>query len=418
MTPHRPEELFSANARALKPSAIEAIHKLLEQPGMRSLAGAWPDPSVFPSADIAEIISELLDSQAGQALQYGSTRGHPALRQELAELSGSLTGAQVGADQILITSGSAQGLDLACRLFIDPGDVVLVGLPSYFGATATIASQGGVNVGVALDEQGLRTDLVEDTIRSLDQQGRSVKAVYVIPNFQNPSVVTLSLERRRRLIELAERFRFMIFEDDPYGELRFEGTPLPSLAALDMSGCVVHLHSTSKTFTPGMRVAWATARTEVIDKMEGFKQATDISTNSLAQLVLLELIRSGRLQKAIERNRSHYRNKRDLMLGLMAAHFPEEVQWTRPAGGFFTFVTLPAELSGDDLLLDALAEKIAYVSGSAFFVDGSGRNTFRLSFSQASSADIEAAIPRLGALLSTRLRQPPPSHTKNQEEPT
>ena len=415
MIPHRPEELFSVNARALKPSAIEAIHKLLEQPGMRSLAGAWPDPSVFPTEDIAEIISELLETQAGQALQYGSTRGHPGLRQALVELSASCTGAQISAEQILVTSGSAQGLDLACRLFIDPGDVVLVGLPSYFGATATIASQGGSNIGIALDEQGLRTDLIADTIGSLNSKGRRVKAVYVIPNFQNPSGVTLSLERRRQLIDLAERFRFMIFEDDPYGELRFEGTPLPSLAALDVSGCVVHFHSTSKTFTPGMRVAWALAQAEVIDKMEGFKQATDISTNSLAQLVLLELIRSGRLQKGIERNRSHYRHKRDLMLGLMNAHFPKEVRWTRPAGGFFTFVTLPAELSGDDLLLDALDEKIAYVSGSAFYVDGSGRNTFRLSFSQASPEDIEAAVPRLGELISTRLRQ---SSSPNQEEQT
>lgn len=406
MTPHRPEELFSSNARDLRPSAIEAIHKLLDQPGMRSLAGAWPDPSIFPTAEIGEVISELLDTQAGAMLQYGSTRGHPALRQMLAEMSVSQTEAIFSADQILVTSGSSQGLDLACRLFIDPGDVVLVGLPSYFGATSTIASQGGVNVGVALDEQGLRTDLMEETIRSLNNKGRRVKAVYVIPNFQNPAGVTLSLERRRQLIDLAERFQFMIFEDDPYGELRFEGEHLPSLAALDESGCVIHFHSTSKTFVPGMRVAWATARADVIDKMERFKQATDISSNSLAQMVLMELIRSGRWQKGIERNRSHYRNKRDLMLGLMSAHFPGEVQWTRPEGGFFTFVTLPAELSGDDLLLEALEEKIAFVSGSAFFVDGSGRNTFRLSFSQATVEDIESAVPRLGELISKRIQRP------------
>ena len=283
--------------------------------------------------------------------------------------------------------------------------MVLVGLPSYFGATATIASQGGVNAGVPLDEQGLRTDLIEERIRSLNDQGKKVKAVYVIPNFQNPAGVTLSLERRHQLIDLAQRFQFMILEDDPYGELRFEGEHLPSLAALDTIGCVVHLHSTSKTFVPGMRVAWVTAPTNVIDKMEGFKQATDILSNSLAQLVLMELIRTGRWQRGIERNRSHYRNKRDLMLGLMSTHFPKEVRWTKPEGGFFTFVTLPTELSGDDLLLEALEEKIAFVSGSAFFVDGSGRNTFRLSYSQASAEDIESAIPRLGELISTRLQE-------------
>ena len=404
MVPHQPEELFSVNGRALKPSAIAAIHKLLEQPGIRSLAGAWPDPSVFPITDVAQIISELLDTRGGQALQYGSTRGHPDLRQALADLAENQLGSKVSADQILVTSGSAQGLDLACRLFINPGDVVLVGLPSYFGATATIVSQGGINVGIPLDDQGLRTELIEDAVDTLNGDGRCVKAVYVIPNFQNPSGVTLSLERRRQLIDLANRLQFMIFEDDPYGELRFEGAHQPSLAALDTSGCVVHFHSTSKTFTPGMRVAWTTAQADVINKLEGFKQATDISTNSLAQLVLLELIRSGRLEKGIERNRAHYRGKRDLMLGLMEDHFPKEVEWTRPEGGFFTFVTLPSELSGDELLLDALKAGIAYVSGSAFFVDGSGLNTFRLSFSQASVEDIEVAIPRLGELIRKRLK--------------
>ena len=404
MVAHQPEELFSANARALKPSAIAAIHKLLEQPGIRSLAGAWPDPLVFPTADIARIISELLDTRGDQALQYGSTRGHPDLRQALADLAESQLGVKFSADQILVTSGSAQGLDLACRLFIDPGDVVLVGLPSYFGATATIASQGAINVGIPLDDQGLRTELIENAIRTINCNGRRVKAAYVIPNFQNPSGVTLSLERRRELIDLANHFQFMIFEDDPYGELRFEGEHQPSLAALDAGGRVIHFHSTSKTFTPGMRVSWATARAEVIDKLEGFKQTTDISSNSLAQLVLLEFIRSGRLQKGIERNRDHYRGKRDLMLGLMDDHFPKEVNWTRPEGGFFTFVTLPSGLSGDELLLDALKAGIAYISGSAFFVDGSGLNTFRLSFSQASAEDIKAAIPCLGELISKRLK--------------
>ena len=403
MAPHRPEELFSANARALKPSAIEAIHKLLEQPGMRSLAGAWPDPLVFPAAEIAGIVSELLDTNGGEALQYCSTRGHPGLRQALAEFAAHQQGMTFSDDQILVTSGSAQGLDLACRLFIDPGDAVLVGLPSYFGATATVASQGGINVGVALDQQGLRTDLMEEAIHTLNREGTRVKAAYVIPNFQNPSGITMTLERRRELIDLAERFKFMIFEDDPYGELRFEGEHLPSLAALDTSGCVIHFHSTSKTFSPGMRVAWAAARPDVISKLEGFKQASDISTNSLSQLVLLELIRSGKLKEAIERNRAHYRRKRDLILGLMEHHFPTQVQWTEPSGGFFTFVTLPPEMSGDELLQDALEEQIAYISGPAFFVDGGGLNTFRLSYSQASSEDIEAAIPCLARLIINKL---------------
>jgi 2-aminoadipate transaminase len=403
MAHHQPEDLFSVNARGLKPSAIEAIHKLLEQPGMRSLAGAWPDPLVFQTDEIAAIIAELLDKQGDQALQYGSTRGQPVLRQALADMASTQLGFECSPQQILVTSGSAQGLDLACRLFIDPGDVVLVGLPSYFGATATMASHGGINVGIPLDEQGIRTDLMAEKILAMQQEGKRLKAAYVIPNFQNPSGVTMSARRRTELIDLADRFQFMIFEDDPYGELRFEGEHLAPLAALDPSGRVIHFHSTSKTFSPGMRVAWVAAQAPVIDRMERLKQASDISTNSLSQLVLLELIRSGRLQEGIERNRAHYRRKRDLMLGLMDQYFPKEVHWTRPSGGFFTFVTLPQEMSSDDLLSDALEQSIAYVSGPSFFVDGSGQNSFRLSFSQASVKDIEAAIPSLAGLIKKRL---------------
>ena len=404
MDRHNFEDFFSLQARALRPTAIEAIHKLLEEPGMRSLAGAWPDPAVFPVRDIAGIISKLLAESGGALLQYGSTRGNVGLRRALADMAFRREGLQCTAEQILITSGSAQGLDLACRTFINPGDVVLVGLPSYFGGTATIASHGGRMVGIALDERGIRMDMMEERLLALQQADQPVKAVYVIPNFQNPTGVTLSLNRRRKLLELAGQFGFMIFEDDPYGELRFEGQHQPSLLALDDRGCVVHLRSTSKTFSPGMRVAWAGGDPDVITRMEQFKQASDISTNTVSQMVLLELITSGCLEEGIERGRAHYRSKRDLMLGLMQDHFPAEVSWTRPAGGFFTFVTLPQRIDADDLLAEALQQKIAYVSGPAFFVDGGGRNSLRLSYSQAPVEDIAAAIPCLGKLITARLR--------------
>ncbi len=377
---------------------------MLEQPGMRSLAGAWPDASVFQTQEISDIIVRLLKDQGGQLLQYGSTRGHPELRKVLAEMVRQREKIDCLAEQILITSGSSQGLDLACRIFINPGDVVLVGLPSYFGGTATIASHGGFNVGIPVDERGIDVDVMEERLIALQKTDQQVKAAYVIPNFQNPAGVTLSLDRREKLIELAERYRFMIFEDDPYGELRFEGEHLPSLLALDEAGSVVHLHSASKTFSPGMRVAWVAGQTEVIGRMERSKQASDISTNSLSQMVLLEFIKSGSLQKGIERNRDYYRSKRDLMLGLLDEHFPEQVRWTKPSGGFFTFVTLPSQLNSDELLSEALKERIAYVSGPAFFVDGSGKNCFRLSYSQASVEDIKGAIPCLAGLIREKLR--------------
>ncbi len=398
-----PDVLFSVKAQALKPSAIEEIHKLLEVPGMRSLAGAWPDPSVFPAREISEITSKLLADKDSPALQYCSTRGYLELRQTLADLAGQKDGIDCSADQILVTSGSAQGLDLACRVFIDPGDVVLVGLPSYFGGTGTITSNGGLNVGIPVDDDGIQVGLIEEQLFALENEKKKVKAVYVISNFQNPTGVTLSLNRRKKLLELAEKHRFMIFEDDPYGELRFEGQHLPSLMALDNTGWVVHFRSTSKTFSPGMRVAWCTGPGDVISKMELAKQFNDIATNTLSQLVLLELIRTGAFSKGIDKNKAYYRSKRDLTLGLIEEHFPQEVSWTSPSGGFFTFITLPEGVSADELLIDALKHKIAFVSGSSFFVDGSGMNSFRLSYSQASPEDIKEAIPSLGELIKTRL---------------
>ena len=403
MEKRKPDDFFSAQGLRIKASAIEGIHRLLEAPGMRSLAGAWPDPVLFPAEEIADITDKLLKDQAAQSLQYGSTRGNPELRRALADTIAEQEGLSWNPEQILVTSGSAQGLDLACRVFIDPGDLVLIGLPSYFGATGTIASYGARYIGIAVDEEGIVVEEMETQLVALTQKGEQVKAVYVIPNFQNPTGVTLSLARRHKLLELADRFDFMIFEDDPYGELRFEGEHLPSLMALDEAGSVVYLRSMSKTFTPGMRIAWAAAQPAVIDKMELAKQFSDISTNSLTQLVLLEMIRTGALSRAVKRNIAYYRIKRDLMLELITRHFPEQISWTRPAGGFFTFVTLPEAINSDDLLTDALKHKVAFVSGSAFYVDDSGRNTFRLSYSQASAEDMRAAIPILGQLIDDRL---------------
>lgn len=397
------DALFSAKASLLKPSAIGEIHKLLETPGMRSLAGAWPDPAVFQSQEISDIIVNLLADSEGHALQYGSTRGYLELRQVLAELMGQNDDIQCSPEQILITTGSAQGLDLACRIFLDPGDLVLVGLPSYFGATGTIASHQAINVGIPVDEDGIQTDLMEAKLAELQKTGKAVKAVYVIPNFQNPAGVTLTLDRRQKLLRLADKYQFMIFEDDPYGELRFDGQRLPSLMALDETNCVVHFRSASKTFSPGMRIAWNVGPADVIAKMELAKQVSDIATNTLSQFVLLEMIRSGIFYKGIEKNREHYRQKRDLALELLQKHFPAQVTWTRPSGGFFIFVRLPEELDADELLMDALKNKIAFVSGPSFFVDGSGKNTFRLSFSQASPEDIKAAIPSLAELIKKRL---------------
>lgn len=395
--------LFSERARGTQPSAIREICKLIDSPGMKSLAGGWPDPAVFPAREISDIVFQLLSTKADKILQYGTTEGLLDLRQEISAMAES-EGMDCGPDQILITHGSAQGMDLACRTFINPGDIFLVGLPTYFGGTSTIASYGGRNIGIPVDENGLNVDVLAETLDTLKKQKQFVKGVYVIPNFQNPTGATLSLKRRKKLIALAGEYDLIIFEDDPYGELRFEGKQLPSLMSLSKNGRVIHMRSMSKTFAPGMRIAWVAGNTEAVRKMTISKQFVDCATNSMSQYILAEFIRKGLLKKEISKNRNHYKMKRDIMLNQLASHFPDDVRWNQPAGGFFIFVTLPEKINAMDLLSQSLKKKVAFVAGKPFFVDQTGDHTLRLSYSQASQEDIQTAIPILGELIRNQLK--------------
>jgi 2-aminoadipate transaminase len=391
--------LYSERVRGAQPSAIREICKLINSPDMKSLAGGWPDPAVFPNGEVSQIVSDLLATKGDKVLQYGTTEGLFELRCELARLAGEWDGIDCSPDQILITHGSAQGMDLACRVFIDPGDVVMVGLPTYFGGSSTVSSYRGVNAGVPVDEEGLNVELLAERLRALSDEGKSIKGIYLVPNFQNPTGTTLTLERREKLLELAEEYNLVIFEDDPYGELRFEGPKLPSLMALDTSGRVIHMRSLSKIFSPGMRLAWLVGHVDVVRKMTVAKQFADVATNTLSQYVLLEFIQRGFLEEGIARIKKHYHLKRDFILQQLENHFPKEVKWNHPAGGFFIFVRLPENLNAMELLTEALDHNVAFVAGAPFFVDGSGQNTLRLSYSQASKEDIEIAVASLGQLI-------------------
>ncbi len=399
------QHLYSKSACCAVPSAIREINKLVDSPGMKSLAGGWPDPAVFPGQEITRITNKLLKNKAGQALQYGATEGVTALRQELARLAVDRYGIPCNLDHIVITAGSAQGMDLACRVIINPDDLVFVGLPTYFGGTGAVMAACGKLQGVAVDDEGLNTQQLEKQLQRLKKKGQRAKGVYVIPNFQNPTGTTLSLERRRHLVELAVLYDLVIFEDDPYGDLRFEGDHLPPIISLDTHGRVVHMRSMSKTFAPGLRVACSIGPAEMIRKMVVAKQFVDVATNSLAQYILLEFIRGGLWAKRVELNNQHYKRKRDFMLKQLAAHFPEQVQWNRPDGGFFIFVQLPQTLDASNLLKEAIEHNVAFVAGEPFFIDGSGTNTFRLSYSQSSESVIEAAVSELGRLIKKRLKQ-------------
>jgi 2-aminoadipate transaminase len=391
--------LYSRETLVAQPSAIRDICALVARPEMRSLAGGWPDPEKFPLKAIRRIFDKLITERGDRLFQYGSTEGLAELRELLADRMKTGGMADVDPDSLIITHGSAQGMHLAAQVFIDREDVVFVGLPTYFGGPGAVRSRGGNIVGIPVDDDGLNVDRLRMEATRLKAAGKRVKGVYVIPNFQNPTGVTLSLERRRQLVRLAETHDLIIFEDDPYGELRFEGDPLPSLKSLDRSGRVIHLRSLSKTFVPGLRLGWVAGDSGAIRQMVVAKQFADAATNTPAQYILLEFIRQGLLDKQIQDNIKFYRSKRDFMLAQMGRYFPDEVTWNRPGGGFFIFVQLPGDMDAADLFRQAVDKNVAFVTGQPFFVDGSGHNTLRLSYAQAGHQDIEFAIRKIGNLI-------------------
>ena len=395
--------LYSREALNAQPSAIRDICALVARPEVRSLAGGWPDPEKFPLKAIRRIFDRLISKHGDRMLQYGSTEGLLELRQILADrmITEGMPG--TGPDNLMITHGSTQGMHLAAQVFVDREDVIFVGLPTYFGGPGAVRSRSGRVVGIAVDDDGMMVDHLRMEATRLKASGKRIKGVYVIPNFQNPSGATLSLERRQELVRLAETHDLIIFEDDPYGELRFEGTPLPSLRSLDRSGRVIQLRSLSKTFVPGLRLGWAVGDLGAIRQMVVAKQFADAATNTPAQYVLLEFIRQGLLDKQIQKNVTYYRAKRDFMLAQMDRFFPTEVTWNRPGGGFFIFVQLPADMDAADLFRQAVEKNVAFVTGQPFFVDGSGRNTLRLSYAQAGHQDIETAIRKIGNLIKAHL---------------
>ena len=399
--------LFSCDSKCATPSAIRDICALVAKPEVRSLAGGWPDPAIFPLTEIRRIFDEAITKHGGQIFQYGSTEGLRELRSMLAGQMRKEGVKNARADGMIITHGSAQAMNLAAQVFIDPGDIVMAGLPTYFGGPGAVQLRGGRVVGVPVDQDGMNTTALKQEIKRLKAAGQCVKGIYVIPNFQNPTGVTLSLRRRRRIIQLAEEYDLVIFEDDPYGELRFEGRQLPSLKALDSDNRVIHLRSLSKTFVPGMRLGWACGRKDAIRKMAIAKQYIDAATNSPAQYILLEFIRQGLLDKQIRESISFYRGKRDFMLQQMQQHFPSGVSWNRPQGGFFIFVQLSPNSDASTLFRQAVKHKVAFVTGHPFYIDGRGQNTFRLSYAQAEKKDIEFAIQVLGRLIRNSLDQTP-----------
>ncbi|HRF49041.1 MAG TPA: PLP-dependent aminotransferase family protein [Anaerolineales bacterium] len=388
---------FASGVQQMRSSAVRDLLKLTEQPDVISFGGGLPAPESFPIEELAAAAELALLENPAAALQYGLTEGYRPLR-EFLSLRMATLGIRVPVEQVMVTHGSQQGLDIAGRLLIDPGAPVAVEDPSYLGALGAWRSLQPSWVTLRLDRDGLDVDHLEQVLAS----GLRPRFLYVVSCFQNPTGVTLSPERRVRLLEIAARYGLVILEDDPYGELYFEGSRATPLAALDvqMHGelrHVIYLSTFSKQLAPGLRVGWMAAPPAYIARATILKQGLDLHSNSFAQRVAYLTCRDGLLDRHIPIIREVYRARRDVMLAALATEMPAGVNWTKPAGGMFCWLTLPDGLNATELLKRCLEQKVAFVPGAAFYADGGGEHTARLNFSFSSPDKIRAGVARMGA---------------------
>ncbi|MDR3673557.1 MAG: PLP-dependent aminotransferase family protein [Holophaga sp.] len=383
----------------LKASDIREILKVTQRAEVISFAGGLPAPEFFPWQRLAEVSRDLLLEDGPRALQYSTTEGHPPLREKLALRHNARWGTHHAAGDILITSGSQQGLDLVGKLFLDDGDTVLCESPTYLGTISAWTTFRPTWVEVATDDDGMDMAALETRLAQCGQ----VKLIYVIPNFQNPSGRTWSMERRRQFMAIINRHQIHVVEDNPYGELRFEGESLPNLESMDTQGLVIGLGTFSKVFCPGMRLAWMTAKAPLYEKLVILKQGTDLHTSTLHQMEVNRYLDHYDLDADIARILPVYRERRDAMLRALEAELPSDVRFTRPAGGLFIWVELPEGLNGRKLLAACLERNVAFVPGGAFYPNGGHENTFRLNYSNMPVERIQEGVRRLaGAIRELR----------------
>jgi 2-aminoadipate transaminase len=390
----------------MRRSEIRELLKLTEQPGMISFGGGLPAPEVFPVKAFQEACARVLRDQGAQALQYGATEGYRPLREMIVRHT-CRYGVTVTADNILITSGSQQALDLIGKVFINQGDHILVEKPTYLAAIQAWNTFQAQYTPVPIDDDGMIPEALEAALRG------GPKFIYALPNFQNPTGVTLSIERRRALVRLADHYGVPILEDDPYGQLRYEGEHLPSIVSVDSeyrsgngkpySGNVMYMSTFSKTLAPGLRLGWITGPVDVIDRLIQAKQGTDLHTSTFNQIVAYEVAHGGFLDEHVKTIRRVYRERRDAMLAAMEASFPEGVTWTRPQGGLFLWVRFPEGLDAVDVLRESVKEGVAFLAGAPFFPDHTNANTARFNFSNADPDKIRDGVARIGAVLKRML---------------
>jgi 2-aminoadipate transaminase len=382
------DELYSDRAGKMRKSEIRELLKVTQDPEIISFAGGLPNPQSFPIQDLKGIVQNVLDQHGKVALQYGATPGINELREIIAERSirEGMNGG-VTSENVMITSGSQQALDAVGKIFLNPGDIAIVGLPSYLGGINAFRSYEANLVGIPLDKNGMRVDLLEEKIKELVKQDMPVKFIYAIPTFQNPAGTVMPESRRKKLVEIAHEYNLIIIEDDPYGKLR-----------------VVYMSTFSKILAPGFRLAWIVAEEEIMRKLGLCKQAQDLCTAAFSQYIAYEFMKSGSLDLHIMKICEMYKPKRDIMMDSMKKYFPEGYICNKPNGGMFAWVTLPEQIDTEMMFLDAFKEKVAYIHGKAFCVDGGGGNSMRLNFSYSTNEQLDTGMKRLGTVIERKMK--------------
>ena len=379
----------------LKASEIRELLKLTEKPEIISFAGGLPAPELFPVEEMKAVSLKVLEEDGRAAMQYAATEGFAPLRKQIAERMNAKYNTKVEANDIAITSGSQQGLDFSGKIFLDEGDVVLCESPSYMGALNAFKAYGPKFIEVPTDENGMIMEELEKVLETTE----NVKMIYVIPDFQNPTGRTWPMERRTKFMELINKFEIPVIEDNPYGELRFEGEILPSLKSMDEKGLIIFLGSFSKIFCPGYRIGWVCAEPELLNKYITIKQGADLQASTISQREVSKYIDMYDLDAHVEKIKAVYKVRRDLMINTMKETFPAEAKFTNPEGGLFTWVELPEGMDAKEIMVKCLEQNVAYVPGGSFFPNGGKENTFRLNYSNMPDEKIVDGIARLGKVL-------------------
>jgi len=391
--------LFAERTKVMRSSAMRDLMAITERDDVISLAGGLPDTSTFPPDSYASLMQTVAANSCARALQYGPTEGLEIVKRTVVEVMAAEGMVGIDSADLLITTGGQQVIDLVCKTLIDPGDVIVAEAPTYPGAVPAFCAYQADLVQVPTDGEGMRVQELDGVLDGLEEQGRRPKFIYTIPSFQNPAGVTMSLERRRRLVAIARERELLVLEDNPYGLLRYEGDPQPTLRELDGGNFVIYLGTFSKILSPGVRLGWAEAPRPVLDKMNIGKQGADLCSSSMTQHFVAAYFEQGRWQEYLGSLNEIYRRRRDTMLDALAEHFPHEATWTHPHGGLFIWATLPDYIDTTDLLARALSESVAFVPGRAAYLDGRGGSSMRLNFSGVSSEDIREGIRRIGKVV-------------------